>query len=55
MGPVTWHCHIIIVFGMCSGGGWLNNDCERWVVVGDGGDAAGVVTIMLVVENKRFV
>jgi len=55
MGPVTWCCHIVITFGMRSGGGQSNDNCERWVVVGDGGDGAGVVTMMVVVEKKKFI
>ena len=42
MGPVTWHCHTVIIIEMCSGGGGV---VEQWllevVVVGEGGDTAG--------------
>jgi len=65
MGPVMGCCHIVIVIGVCSGGGgWLNNSCQRWrgaieqwlpevVVVGDGGDAVGVVVMMVVIEKGK--
>ena len=31
MGPVTWHCHTVIIIQVCSGGGGqLNDSCQRW-------------------------
>ena len=31
MGPVTWHCHTVIIIEVCIGGvGWLNDGFHRW-------------------------